>query len=184
VAHLSGGMQRRVNLAAGTLHGPRLLLLDEPTVGLDPSARDAIHQALRQLRQQGMALLMTTHDLEEAESLADRVALLCDGRLVAAGPVAALVDQAFGGGQEVNLRLGGDLDEARTAELSRAGLAPAGAHRWWVGVLHEEDPDGGLAALRGQVTAAGFTVEEVRVRRPGLHGLFLRLTGRSPGMSP
>jgi ABC-2 type transport system ATP-binding protein len=87
---LSGGMQRRLNLACSLLHQPDLLLLDEPTVGLDVDSRDAIFANLRALRDQGRGLVFTTHHLEEAEQLCDRVAILARGRLVALGPPAEL----------------------------------------------------------------------------------------------
>jgi ABC-2 type transport system ATP-binding protein len=87
---LSGGMQRRLNLACALLHEPALLLLDEPTVGLDVQSRDAIFSSLRALRARGHALVFTTHHLEEAERLCDRVTILDRGRLVAAGTVAEL----------------------------------------------------------------------------------------------
>jgi ABC-2 type transport system ATP-binding protein len=85
VRTLSGGMQRRLNLACALLHEPPLLLLDEPTVGIDPQSREAIFASLRRLRDHGTALVFTTHHLEEAEQLCDRVAILERGRLVALG---------------------------------------------------------------------------------------------------
>jgi ABC-2 type transport system ATP-binding protein len=87
---LSGGMQRRLNLACALLHGPALLLLDEPTVGLDVQSRDAVFACLRRLRAAGCGLLFTTHHLEEAEQLCDRIAVLNQGRLVALGTLAEL----------------------------------------------------------------------------------------------
>jgi ABC-2 type transport system ATP-binding protein len=90
VRTLSGGMQRRLNLACALLHEPPLLLLDEPTVGIDPGSREAIFASLRRLRDRGTALLFTTHHLEEAEHLCDRVGILDSGRLVALGTLEDL----------------------------------------------------------------------------------------------
>jgi ABC-2 type transport system ATP-binding protein len=86
----SGGMQRRLNLACALLHEPALLLLDEPTVGIDPQAREAIFASLRDLRDRGCALVFTTHHLEEAEALCDRIAIMDQGRLIAQGTLAEL----------------------------------------------------------------------------------------------
>ena len=85
-------MRRRLNLAAGMLHTPRVLLLDEPTAGVDPQSRERIHVAIRRLAENGAAVLTSTHDMEEAERLCDRTVLLDDGRVVAAGTTTELVD--------------------------------------------------------------------------------------------
>ncbi len=90
VRTFSGGMQRRLNLACALLHEPMLLLLDEPTVGIDPQARDAIFASLRELRDRGCALVFTTHHLEEPESLCDRIGIMDHGRLIAQGTLAEL----------------------------------------------------------------------------------------------
>lgn len=90
VRALSGGMQRRINLACAILHRPSLLLLDEPTVGLDIQSRQAIFACLRELRDHGVAMVFTTHHLEEAEELCDRIGIMDEGRLVASGTVSSL----------------------------------------------------------------------------------------------
>jgi ABC-2 type transport system ATP-binding protein len=97
VRALSGGMQRRLNLACALLHDPPLLLLDEPTVGLDVQARDAIFASLRELRDRGRALVFTTHHLHEAQTLCDRIGIMDRGRLLAAGTLAELRDELFEG---------------------------------------------------------------------------------------
>jgi ABC-2 type transport system ATP-binding protein len=122
---LSGGQKRRLNLAAGTLHGPDVLLLDEPTVGIDPEAREGIHRLLRELRARGTAILLTTHDLDQAAELADRVGILVDGRVRAEGTPRALVEQAFGKGRELLITLAAPADEAAHARLAAEGLAQA-----------------------------------------------------------
>lgn len=175
VRTLSGGLQRRLNIAAGTLHRPALLLLDEPTAGLDPAARGQIHAALRRLQGQGMAMLLATHDLHEAQDLADRVAIMVDGVIRAAGAPQALVASAFAGNKELNVLLETDPgSEARTL-LGAAGLQPTAIPRLWVGVT---DPDfRRLAALRTELLAGGVPLLGLRVLEPGLHGVFLRMTG-------
>jgi len=176
VAELSGGQKRRVNLAAGTLHGPEVLLLDEPTVGVDPSARERIHEMLRELRGRGLAVLLATHDLDQAEELADRIGILVDGRVRAEGSLAELVEASFGGRRELALRLadapGADVRRALEAE----GLRATAEGREWAGPL-----DGGLEALAGlgrRLAAGGAPIAELRLREPGLRGVFFHVAGR------
>jgi ABC-2 type transport system ATP-binding protein len=114
VMNFSGGMKRRLNLAAGLLHDPDILLLDEPTVGVDPQSRNAIFDNLEELKRRGKALLYTTHYMEEAERLADRIVVIDHGRVVADDTLAGLrarVGSAAGGGpatlEEVFLTLTG-----------------------------------------------------------------------------
>ena len=176
VRELSGGMQRRVNIAAGTLHDPALLLLDEPTVGLDPAVRGTIHDVLRTLRQRGMAIVMTTHDLQEAGELADRVAFVTDGRVRAAGDPASLIAEVFDGASEVRLLLRQPPGPELAAVLGGAGLLATAQRRLWVGEL--AGGMGELSALRELLDRAQAPVEELRLRDPGLDSVFLRLTGQ------
>jgi len=111
VGTYSGGMKRRLNLAAGLLHDPDILLLDEPTVGVDPQSRNAIFENLEELKRRGKALLYTTHYMEEAERLADRIVIIDHGRVIANDSMAALraAQSATGGGslEQVFLSLTG-----------------------------------------------------------------------------
>ena len=111
---LSGGMQRRLNIVAGTLHQPQLLLLDEPTVGVDLTAREAIHALLHDLRDSGMGMLLTTHDFDQAASVADRVAFMLDGRILVEGTVAELVNRVFAGAKELVVSLDRPAAAVRT----------------------------------------------------------------------
>jgi ABC-2 type transport system ATP-binding protein len=176
---LSGGMQRRVNIAAGTLHAPRLLLLDEPAVGLDPLARREVHDALLRLRGRAIAMLLTTHDLAEAETLADRVAVMKDGQVVRSGTVAGLVAETFGERRELSIRLLADPEPAAAQALAAGGLAATASPRAWIGAVADDLHE--LAALRARLQQAGVPIESFEVRAAGLHGVFLRLTGREPG---
>jgi ABC-2 type transport system ATP-binding protein len=175
VRTLSGGLQRRLNIAAGTLHRPALLLLDEPTAGLDPAARGQIHAALRGLKAQGMAMLLATHDLHEAQDLADRVAIMVDGMIRAVGAPQALVASAFAGNKELNVLLESDPDGRARTLLGAAGLQPTAIPRLWVGVTDADFQR--LAALRAELLAGGVPLLGLRVLEPGLHGVFLRMTG-------
>jgi ABC-2 type transport system ATP-binding protein len=176
VASLSGGMKRRLNVAAGVIHRPRVLLLDEPTVGVDPAARERIHDLLRDLRNDGLTILLTTHDLEQAEELADRVGILIDGRLHAEGPVAELIREVFGEGKELLVTLGREPGPAGQERLARAGLQPSRSERVWLGRLAHGFDD--LPRFTADLERAGLAVQEVRLREPSLRGVFFRLAGR------
>jgi ABC-2 type transport system ATP-binding protein len=171
VRHLSGGYQRRVNIAAAILAGPHLLVLDEPTVGVDLTARDAISEALRRLRGDGVGILLVTHDLEQAGDLADRVGFLRTGEKVLEGPPDALVDEAFGDKMDVQLDVG-ETNPELTAWLGGQGLSQEPSGGWSCLA-----PDGYVfgAQLAESLKAKGASVREVRVRRPTLAHLFARI---------
>jgi ABC-2 type transport system ATP-binding protein len=173
---LSGGMKRRLNVAAGVIHRPRVLLLDEPTVGVDPAAREDIHELLRELRRDGLAILLTTHDLEQAAELADRVGILIDGSLRMEGRVAELVGGMFGGGKELLVRLAAAPRAPGHERLELLGLAPSRDRLVWTGGLERGLDD--LSALSAKLEGEGLEIEEVRVREPSLRGVFFRLAGR------
>jgi ABC-2 type transport system ATP-binding protein len=176
VATLSGGMRRRVNLAAGALHRPDVLLLDEPTAGVDPQARERIHDLLRGLRGQGMAILLATHDLDQAAELADRIGILVEGRLRAEGTLADLVEASFGSSRELSLHLAAAPDDDAVRLLRSEGLTSASDPRFWSGPLA-----GGyasVAALGQRLSDARVPLAELRLREPGLRGVFFRVAGR------
>ncbi len=173
---LSGGMRRRLNIAAGVVHQPAVLLLDEPTVGVDPSAREALHDLLRELRGDGLAILLTTHDLDQAAELADVIGVLIDGRIHAQGPLDELLRQVFDGGKEVIVTLLGEPTDAARSRLLEDGFEPAGAGHVWTGRLRGRLSD--LSTVGSQLEDAGLPVAEVRVREPSLRGVFFHFAGR------
>jgi ABC-2 type transport system ATP-binding protein len=171
VKSFSGGMKRRLNIACGIIHRPRVVLLDEPTVGVDPQSRDRIYDMLGELANDGVSLLLTTHHLEEAEARCTRTVIIDHGRVIASGTLPELVDQTVGRCRLVTLRLDAPMP-----------CAPAGA------TIAPEDPRllrakvsdvaGELPMLLGAVGAAGREVEDVDVRGPSLQAVFIHLTGR------
>lgn len=174
-ASLSGGMQRRLNIVAGTLHHPKLLLLDEPTVGVDLRGRESIHDLLRQLQRQGMGILLTTHDLDQAGELADRIGILSEGRVIAEGTPKSLIHSTFGGAKELVVKLAQPPDAGGCAFLEERGLRSARGKRDWSGRI-----EGGLAAistLGASISQRGLVIDEVLLREPSLRGVFLNLTG-------
>lgn len=171
VRHLSGGYQRRANIAAAIVHQPALLILDEPTVGVDIDAREALDGVIRGLRDIGVAVLMTTHDLEQAGGLADRVGFLREGRMVLEGDPRALIAQAFGAQLELLVKLAERPDTAGEIVLASEGLVPAPRHaNLWICL----DVDGYAAAgrLDKRLRKAGLVPSEIRVREPSLQNLF------------
>ena len=173
----SGGMQRRLNIGIGLLHQPRLLLLDEPTVGVDPQSRSAILESIAALGRQGMAILYTTHYMEEAERLCDRVGIIDLGEIRAEGTRRELVE-LIGRQDEVRLSATGDLTRASHAAAGVAGVVSA-AHRGDVIEVLAVEARGILPALLATVTGAGATIKGVEVMEPDLEAVFLHLTGKA-----
>ncbi len=170
VETLSGGMRRRVNLLAGLLHRPALLLLDEPTVGVDKESRARIYAMLRDQCRDGVGVLLATHELDEAGAHCDTVVVLDEGRVVAAGSRAALIaGHGHAGGEIVVVTAGADGDDVLRAE----GFVPAGDGEW-VGATGSGD----LAGLDRHLAARGVAVAEVRLRRPTLQGVVARVIAR------
>jgi ABC-2 type transport system ATP-binding protein len=172
---LSGGMQRRLNIVASLLHEPGLLMLDEPTVGVDVNARERIHELLRRLRAEGLGILLTTHDLLQASTLADRVVFLLDGKVRLEGSPQALIDRVFDGAKEITITLTDLPDDDQRQALLAAGLVGAQGGQTWAGSV-EEGYDG-AAVWNHRLDDMGLSVAEIRVREPSLEGVFLRLTG-------
>ncbi|NEU12583.1 ABC transporter ATP-binding protein [Methylobacterium sp. BTF04] len=171
VGLLSGGYQRRVNIAASLMARPRLVLLDEPTQGVDLHARAAIHAVLGRLRSEGAAILVATHDFAEAERLCDRVAVLARGRIVREGRLADLLGQVRADAPEHEITLGAPADAAAESALREAGFAPVDTGLTWRAIRSASAGLDGVAllgALRGQ----GVPVAEIRIRTPGLEAVY------------
>jgi ABC-2 type transport system ATP-binding protein len=170
VRRFSGGMKRRLNIACGVLHEPRVILLDEPTAGVDPQSRERIYEMLDRLRAGGVSLLLTTHQLDEAEARCERIVIIDHGKVIAAGTFPELVGATVGAERTVTLA----LDRAPATPI--AGLVATDEGTIFRGQVRDVDVE--LAALLGRVTAAGCAVEDLEVRRPSLQSVFLHLTGR------
>ena len=179
----SGGMRRRLDLAAGLLHRPRLLVLDEPTVGLDIESRSAIWQLLRQLVDEGTTVLLSSHYLEEVEALADRMAIIDAGRMIAEGSPDQLKQRL--GGDRVTLRIR-EFSNADEATQVRALLEPLDGVRQVVvnrsqGFSLNLVIEGGavIDQLRQTLEAAGLPVFALAQSRPSLDDVYLQATGRT-----
>ena len=173
----SGGMKRRLNIGIGLLHHPKLLILDEPTVGVDPQSRNAILQSVEELATDGLAVLYTTHYMEEAERLCDRIAVVDQGRIVAEGTRRELIDR-IGERDVVRLTVHGDATAAATACAAHPAVTSADAEEDVV-VCLLDGAASHLPALLAAVATTSATVTGVEVREPDLEDVFLHLTGRA-----
>ena len=176
---LSGGMRRRLNIAAGLMHGPRLLILDEPTAGVDQAGKQAIRELLISLRDSGLAVLLTTHEMDEAQALADRVGILVGGHLKATGRPDELVREHFGDTVEVIVLIEGAEHvegEEDGLSLARLGLTYDASTGQWRGLVAEHETS--IEILIRSVGQTGLNIKDVRVRRPGLDTLLSELTVR------
>jgi linearmycin/streptolysin S transport system ATP-binding protein len=177
VSRYSGGMRRRLNIGIGLLHRPRLLILDEPTVGVDPQSRNAILTSVEALSAQGMAVLYTTHYMEEAERLCDRVGVIDSGRLIAEGTVRELT-ALVGESDQVHLAASGALAAAAAAVRQLPGVRRATVRADGIDII-DADARRELATLLTIVGTAGVNIRSVSVEEPDLEAVFLHLTGKS-----
>ncbi len=173
----SGGMKRRLNIGIGLLHRPKLLILDEPTVGVDPQSRNAILESVEGLSGEGMAVLYTTHYMEEAERLCDRVGIIDRGKLIAEGTRNELVS-LVGEGDRVRLLATGNLAKAAAELAGQPWVRQAGATDQGIDVV-VEDARSHLPEVLTSAAAAGTAVRSVEVTEPDLEAVFLHLTGRA-----
>lgn len=179
VGAFSGGMKRRVNIGVGLLHNPRIIYMDEPTVGIDPQSRRSILDAVTDLNRQGMTVLYTTHYMEEAAELSDRVGIIDHGKLIALGTQKELT-QVVGEHETLRLHLNDDQSgEALAAALQKLpGVIKASSIDHQVVVLVPEAEE----ALAPAITVAnelGAKVRSVDIEEPNLETVFLHLTGRA-----
>jgi ABC-2 type transport system ATP-binding protein len=173
----SGGMKRRLNLAAALLHGPKLLILDEPTVGVDPQSRNAIFENLESLKRRGLTLLYTTHYMEEAERLCDRLVIVDHGRVLKDGTLASLYAE-LPAANLLEVEIEGDAGALALPLRQVDGIATAEARNGKLAVgVQELGP--GSAAVLAWLAARGVPVLHLASERATLETVFLNLTGRS-----
>lgn len=172
----SGGMKRRLNLCMGLLHNPKFLLLDEPTVGIDPQARLAILDIVREVAARGTTVLYTTHYMEEAQDLCDRIAIIDKGQILTVGTLEALTRRS---GESEVLKVVGSFDET-TATQKLSGLDGLRLIRIEDGTVIGgiDDSGPGLLEVLPKVLDSGLSIDDVSIQKPSLQSVFISLTGR------
>jgi ABC-2 type transport system ATP-binding protein len=172
VQNLSGGMKRRLNMAAGLIHRPQVILMDEPTVGVDPQSRNRIFEMIETLRSEGISMIYTTHYMEEAERLCDHIAIIDHGRVIAQGTRDELVANSFASRSEVLARFV-DSGDAVIAWVKRhGGLYENGTAQFTIERANE------ISGLLDAAARAGHELSDISLRKPNLESVFLQLTGR------
>lgn len=179
VSDMSGGMKRRINVAAAILTKPSLVIFDEPTAGVDAPARDTVHRLAKKLSQDGKAVILITHELEQAEGLCDKILVLCKGKRLAFEPPARLLQRCFETQREVMVRYASSPDTETLAAMQPFQFQPGELPTIWVAMTNANEVSfvsAFLTALQGN----NDQVREISVRRPGLTALMHRIekTGR------
>lgn len=177
VEKYSGGMKRRVNIGVALLHKPKVLYLDEPTVGIDPQSRRSILDGILALRDQGMTILYTTHYMAEAQELSDRIAIVDHGKMIAQGTHEELV-KIVGQQSRVAARVDHSLEGMAERWREVPGVETADIEEDEA-ILLTDDPNDVLPRLFEAAAAAGSRITEINVREPNLEMVFLHLTGRA-----
>jgi len=171
---LSGGMKRRLNIAAGTIHRPKVLLLDEPTVGVDPQSRERIYGMIGELRDEGLSILYTTHYMEEAERLCDRIAIIDHGRIIAVGTKDELVRNTLGTTRTLALEFASPVSDLLRRRLEERGASVRDGRAR----LPVEDPVREIPEVLGLVAQNQGAIRDLSLKTATLESVFLHLTGR------
>ena len=174
VSDMSGGMKRRINVAAAILTKPSLVIFDEPTAGVDAPARDTVHRLARKLADEGKAVILITHELDQAEALCDKVLVLCKGKRLAFEPPARLLERSFQGQREVMVRYGTPPAPDVFAAMAPFDFKQGELPTIWVAMTNADEVSfvsAFLTALQG----GDELIREISVRRPGLTALMHRI---------
>lgn len=175
ISTFSGGMKRRVNIACALLHEPDILFMDEPTVGIDPQSRIHIYEILEKLHQKGKTIIYTTHYMEEAERMCDRIAIIDHGKIIARGTMDELRAKGdYPGSIVVGFQKEGNLDAETLGEKFGERLQMSDSSF----TVHTNDPDRELQEVISATRGAGVKIQHINIRKANLESIFLQLTGR------
>ena len=171
---MSGGMKRRINVAAAILTKPSLIIFDEPTAGVDVPARDTVHRLARQLADDGKAVILITHELDQAEALCDKILVLCKGKRLAFEPPTRLLERSFRGQREVMVRYSRPPEQTTSGAMKPFQFKQGELPTIWVALTNANEVSfvsAFLTALQG----GDELIREISVRRPGLSALMHRI---------
>ena len=175
VARYSGGMKRRLNLAIGLVHKPKVVLLDEPTVGIDPQARNNILEVIREIARAGTTVLFTTHHLEEAETLCERIAIMDHGKILETGAVDELAN-VVGDGSIITIH--GNFSPVQIKSVLEHESASILNLADGIATLSLKPNGTNVASIIQKVSEAGLEITDLSIQKPSLESVFLKLTGR------
>ncbi len=181
ISKLSGGMKRRVNVAAAIMHDPALIILDEPTAGIDVPARDTVHNLARSLADEGKAVLLVTHELDQAEALCDQILLLAKGKQLALSSPADILSFAYGNAREVMVRFSHPPNPETMAALQPFAFMQSELPTIWT-AMTEASEVSFVSAFMASLNNGDDYIREISVRRPGLTSLMhvIEKTGKLP----
>ena len=181
VSALSGGMKRRINVAAAIMHDPKILILDEPTAGVDVPARDALHRLTRTIANFGKAVLLITHELEQAEAICDRLLILAKGKTLAFDSPANIMARSFSSAREVVVRFSAPPDTATLRALKPFQFTQGDTETEWSAMTNASEVSF-VSAFMASLRGGNDLVREISVRRPGLTHLLhiIEQTGQMP----
>ena len=174
VSALSGGMKRRINVAAAIMHNPKVIIFDEPTAGVDVPARDTVHRLARTLAEHGMAVLLVTHELEQAEALCDKVLVLCNGEALAFDTPDAVLTRSFKGMREVMIRYASPPNPDSLAAMQPFEFRPGELPTIYTAMTQANEVSF-VSAFMTALKNGDELVREISVRRPGLTSLMHRI---------
>lgn len=174
VSDMSGGMKRRINVAAAILTKPSLVIFDEPTAGVDAPARDTVHRLARKLADEGKAVILITHELDQVEALCDKVLVLCNGKRLAFEPPTSLLERSFQGQREVMVRYGSPPTQDVFAAMAPFQFKQGELPTIWV-AMTDADEVSFVSAFLTALQGGDDLIREISVRRPGLTALMHRI---------